>query len=767
MSLEGIDPPQGITEERALNRGGGFPRIQLIPPQGIARGDIIPVEFLRMLFENGETMLYQDDKVMAYEIPPDWFDVNFQSRIKLTVEPLQVIGGSQTNFQMLIYSTFSDMIGKVQSLGQDIRFAGSDKVQLPYEIERFDSSTGKLTAWINKPVVDTAEITYMYFNNENANDEQDSTKVWINNNLAVWHLNETDLSAPIPDVNDSTINDNVLGAINMNNTNLTTGKIDGAFNFNLGGVDNEECIGPADSLVALRNNFTLMAWVNPESIPTATRAILGRKDQWHWGLESGTQMYIDFVGLVKKVQAISGIAIGTQIHLAISMDNSTPNNFIRFFANGQFAGQATLADPGSNLGVDDFTLAAKEALLAGVDWKGDISEHRTYAGALTDNKIITIFNNESDPGEPGSPGFYEIFPRESIGPFPVDWFNLDWGKRIPLTVNAGQVQPTIGGQSNFPISINSTFPTLIGQTQNQIRFAVGGGTPQPQLNYEIEEFDTLTGKLVAWVEIPTLLDGELLHMYYDNSLTPPDDSSGPSVWNLTNNNVAVWHMNQKTFGSASTIDSTGATANNFSPQNMVAGVNDVAGKLDGAVDFDGVDEESFGFGSSVLRGLKNNITVMAWVKPGGFAAFMRILANAVTPSGGIGWGLVDQTNMHFTTLGVFDYQSGTIPAIPTTSFTHLACVMKNNPTKTVDFYVNGALVASTNNPGGGDALPATGTIQIGSLIVSGVPIQFWKGPIDENRVDNTERSSDYIKTTFNTQDSFSTFFTEGAEEILV
>jgi len=108
---------------------------------------------------------------------------------------------------------------------------------------------------------------------------------------------------------------------------------------------------------------------------------------------------------------------------------------------------------------------------------------------------------------------------------------------------------------------------------------------------------------------------------------------------------------------------------------------------------------------------------MAWVKPASFPNFARIFANGVTLSGGIGWGLVTQTNMHFTTLGVFDYQSGTIPAIPTTSFTHLACVMKDDTNRTVDFYVNGSVVASIAG-GGLNANVATSNYHIGALMIS-------------------------------------------------
>jgi len=91
-----------------------------------------------------------------------------------------------------------------------------------------------------------------------------------------------------------------------------------------------------------------------------------------------------------------------------------------------------------------------------------------------------------------------------------NWFNAQFLQRIPLTINSGQVPST---QTNFPLLINDTYPDLIGQVEAELRFA---GIDEIQLEYEIEEFDNLTGKLIAWVKKPTVSDGDFVAIYFDN-----------------------------------------------------------------------------------------------------------------------------------------------------------------------------------------------------------------------------------------------------------
>jgi len=66
------------------------------------------------------------------------------------------------------------------------------------------------------------------------------------------------------------------------------------------------------------------------------------------------------------------------------------------------------------------------------------------------------------------------------------------------------------------------------------------------LDHEVEQYDPVTGTLVAWVRIPTLTyDADTtIWMYYGNSdiSSPTEDPEG--VWDL--NYMGVWHLKKAT-----------------------------------------------------------------------------------------------------------------------------------------------------------------------------------------------------------------------------
>jgi hypothetical protein len=63
---------------------------------------------------------------------------------------------------------------------------------LHHQLERFESSTGELVAWIKVPGLDTSRDTifYLYYGQPGASVDPGTTAVWSNGFLAVWHLDE-------------------------------------------------------------------------------------------------------------------------------------------------------------------------------------------------------------------------------------------------------------------------------------------------------------------------------------------------------------------------------------------------------------------------------------------------------------------------------------------------------------------------------------------------------------------------------------------------
>jgi len=159
---------------------------------------------------------------------------------------------------------------------------------------------------------------------------------------------------------------------------------------------------------------------------------------------------------------------------------------------------------------------------------------------------------------------------------PANWADATFLQRLPLTINSGQVPST---QNDFPLLINNIFPDLIGEVEAELRFA---GTDDILLDYEIQEFDSVTGELIAWVKKPSVSDGDIVYVYFD-SAGAIDAQNPNAVWS---DFQYVAHLNNDPAGGAGSILDSTADPRNGTPN----GVTQVAGHFGNALSFDGVDD---------------------------------------------------------------------------------------------------------------------------------------------------------------------------------
>lgn len=130
------------------------------------------------------TPLLTKDVVQILVDNDGWFNLEWHSRIPLTVNPGQ-IPTEQHNIPLLISGIFPDLIGV--SLAE-LRFTDSNRMQLDYEIQKFDNTTGELIAWVKHHLISDGNLVYIYYENPFAIDEQNPNAVWSDYE-AVWHLN--------------------------------------------------------------------------------------------------------------------------------------------------------------------------------------------------------------------------------------------------------------------------------------------------------------------------------------------------------------------------------------------------------------------------------------------------------------------------------------------------------------------------------------------------------------------------------------------------
>ena len=190
-----------------------------------------------------------------------------------------------------------------------------------------------------------------------------------------------------------------------------------------------------------------------------------------------------------------------------------------------------------------------------------------------------------------------------------DWYNSGWSYRKSNTIDHTKVGATL---TDFPVLISLTSDAgLAAYAQdngNDIVFTASNGVTK--LDHEIEQFDGNTGKLVAWVRVPSVssLSDTVIYLYYGNpSIGSQQNPAG--VWN--SNYKGVWHFNQAAGGSGAIKDSTSNANNGTDINSPTLGA---AGKIGNAVSFDGINDY-ISVADSASLNLSADFTVELWFSP--------------------------------------------------------------------------------------------------------------------------------------------------------
>jgi hypothetical protein len=198
-------------------------------------------------------------------------------------------------------------------------------------------------------------------------------------------------------------------------------------------------------------------------------------------------------------------------------------------------------------------------------------------------------------------------------------FNDDTSLAAKLEVT---YQDGSGSHQNFPLLVNlsgdwlktTTADTTNGRIQNangyDIIFKDTSGT---QLDHEIESYDGSAsgGTLVAWVRIPTLSydTDTVIYMHYGNSCISSSQENVTGAWN--SNYVGVWHLKETPTVDSYAYDST-SNDNDGTFEASMTSVDQVSGKINGSLDFDGSDDEVL-FSNAIIGG-STAWTLTAWIK---------------------------------------------------------------------------------------------------------------------------------------------------------
>jgi hypothetical protein len=319
--------------------------------------------------------------------------------------------------------------------------------------------------------------------------------------------------------------------------------------------------------------------------------------------------------------------------------------------------------------------------------------------------------------------------------------------------------------SNFPVLISITDTDLRDKARsdgNDIVFrwddGTCGGEPCKGLYHEIEEWNSSTGELVAWVRIPTLSSSSdtSIYMYYGNPNVSVASENPAGVWDP--NYAAVWHLAEDPSistdgdcggGTKEVCDST-SNDNDGETYGLMISANLIAdGQIGNALDLDGTEdyiEWPLGNGLDITG---NTLTLSGWARtPVGGVDDDEALINKI---GAAQYpymlGMEDSVDPTFDLTNARVYDGATLARINATAVPRGAWVylVLRYDGQNVFSYVNGVQE--------GTPVALSGNITPGTAVYSGrrSDTRRYEGDMDELRVSAGDLTQCWIETEYANQ----------------
>jgi hypothetical protein len=668
----------------------------------------------------------------------DWDLPSYRYRKNITVDANKVFQ-DLTNFPVLIDLFDSDLHDQsnVQSDGDDIVFSDLTGMKLDHEIELFNqtynSTHAHLVAWVRVPFVSNTLDTsiLMYYGNSAVPSQENPEGVWNSNYLAVHHMEES----PTGTLYDSTNNNEDLNTQgSMTNGDLVNASIGQGIDF-----DNNNDGAVSSSTISV-NSFTISAWINPDTVT----------DDWDCVVNVGHgEGSVRWVGLSNGVLIVddgssysfgSAISSDTWHHIIVTYDGSTTRGYVDGSFEDSYSrswGQITY-----RFQVGAFAYDASYSLTDFFD--GIIDEVRIANTPRSAGWISTEYENQLNPDT-----FYSVSNEEKNTNW---WGDGTFTYRKDIVVDKNKVS---GDLTNFPVLISLIESSLkSGKLQSDasdLLFTDSNGT---KLAHEIESFtqNNTHGELIAWVKISELpsSDDTVISMYFGNSEISTQENPS-AVWD--GNYMGVWHLNDDPTGTI--YDSTVKDNDGSSGGSMTSG-DKVPAKIGEGIDFDG-SNDYIAFPDPLST---ETMTLSCWVYLDAASADWITVAMKNDGLSWFDWQFYarasdgEQANHAvFRTESVDSSEVDSDIVLSTGAWYYL--VGEHNGTHN-HFFTNGTLTDSDIES---DSVPDRNEdIWIGGNEVWG---EYLNGRLDEFRVSNIARSSDWIATQHINQMDPNNFYSVG------
>jgi len=405
-------------------------------------------------------------------------------------------------------------------------------------------------------------------------------------------------------------------------------------------------------------------------------------------------------------------------------------------------------------------------------------QNLTVTGTFSNNSTLKLIGGSSQTlsftNDPDS-GIVEYYGTESVNSFVAgnDYYNLTisgtgiYSRTGALNIDNNFIfnSGTFDDSNYFyykEIVIDyekvdetlENYPMLFSITDANLKTTGNGGqvtnangydiiftdTDETPLSHEIEEYNASTGEFISWVKIPSLSSttNTTIRVYYGNSSIAASQEDVVNVWD--DNFVMVQHLQEDPIDSDPAFKDSTSNNNDGTDYGSMTTDDQAAGQIDGSLDFDGSGD----YISVSNISVGNNWSVEGWFKyPLAASASWNTMFRGISNHHII----VQRSNMH---LGLYKSgfkDSGYVMSDLSEGWHHVIAVGSGG--NSTNFYIDGLLA------GNQVAYQCTDDITtIGNYAGGGQ--QF--STLDEVRISNTARSAGWISTTYNNQNSPSTFY---------
>jgi hypothetical protein len=346
----------------------------------------------------------------------------------------------------------------------------------------------------------------------------------------------------------------------------------------------------------------------------------------------------------------------------------------------------------------------------------------------------------------------------------MSWYNSSWDYRVKITIESDEVDSTL---TDFPVYVDlsdlpSGFHTNCNQTDaRDIRVTTSDGETEVPREVVFYDSSTDTGELHFKGTLSSSANTDFYIYYGNSSATEPASDSTYGRENVWNSGYeAVYHLQQTP--TSAQVDSTSNGHNSTGYTGSMDSNDSVSAVLGKGLDFDGGDDDVVVDDTSQDFQV-TNLTVSCWINSSGFSesgSWGIVSCGTVGTGGSWALGILSPSqallghwegsdNKAYNANGTTDVVDGS---------DHFVYMINNGTTNKV--YADGTEDGSISTSGK--------TVKTGSwdLEVGGwnASARSFQGIIDEIRISNVARSTDWMEAEYTNQNTPTTFYTIGTQE---